>query len=133
MKRVLLVVAAACLAIPLAGCETAKALLQPLHSEQAVATEAPALRTARIAVDEANASLTALNIVIGQNAETMVWTKAEAQAVLVVSKGYGERVDKARELLRGGLLTDAQSQAEAVKALILTLHKRAAEAARKGK
>jgi len=130
MKRILAVIALAAL---MGGCAVVQGLTQPLHGDKAVTTEAPAVRAARVAIDEANAYLTALNKVIGDNAATGVWTKEQAQVYLDESKAYGKRVDNARELLRGGLLTDAQSQAEVVKALILTLHKRVAEAARKEK
>ena len=77
MKRLLAVFA---LALLLGGCGTWQAITQPVHSEKAVSTEPPAVRAARVAIDEANASLTGLNNVIGQNVEAKVWTKAQAQA-----------------------------------------------------
>jgi len=131
MRKLYGIIGAIILALALGGCGTLQGMSEPLHGDQAATTEAPAMRNARVAVDEANASLTALNKVIGDNAETGVWTKAQAQGYLNDSKAYGKKVDAARELLRGGLLVDAKSQAEAVKALILVLHKRVADAARK--
>lgn len=128
MKSILTAICMA-FALLLTGC----GMLEPLHGDQAVTTEASAVHAARVAIDEANASLTALNIVIGQNVQAGVWTKPQAQSALNESKNYGKRVDAARELLRGGLLTDAKSQAEAAKTLILLLQKRVAEAARKEK
>jgi len=130
MKRILAVLALAAL---LSGCGTWQALTQPVHGDKAVTTEAPAVRAARVAIDEANASLTGLNNVIGQNVEAKVWTKAQAQAYLDQSKDYGKKVDDARDFLRGGLLTEAKSQADAAKSLILILHTRVAAEARKEK
>ena len=131
--QLLAVLAALSAVFALGGCGVMQELTQPLHGDTALTAESPQMRAARIAVDEANASLTALNIVIGDNADTGVWTKSQAQGYLDDSKKYGEKVDKARDLMRDGLLSEAKSQAELVKSLILTLHKRAADAARKEK
>jgi hypothetical protein len=133
MRKLFNIIGAVFLALALSGCATWQAMTQPVHGENAVTTEAPAVRAARVAIDEANASLTGLNNVIGQNIDAAVWSKAQAQAYLDESKAYGRRVDNARELLRGGLLADAKSQAEAVKYLILLMHKRVAAEARKEK
>ena len=133
MVHMLIAVALAAGVAQLSGCGVTQGLTQPLHDEKVQPTESAVMRTARIAVDEANASLTALDKVIGQNAESGVWTRAQAQDYLDTSKEYGRKVDAARAALRSGLPVDAQSQAEVVKVLILTLHKRVAEAARKEK
>jgi len=131
--QVLIVLALLSIGFALGGCGLMQAASQPVHGEKAVTTEAPALRAARVAIDEANASLVGLNTVIGQNVESGVWTKAQGQGYLDESRAAGRRLDGAREALRGGLLLDAKSQAEAVRLLVLTLHKRVAAEARKEK
>ena len=117
------------------GCGTVGGLTRPVHAPTTIENEAPmakALRLAHIAIDEANAALTALNVTIGNNAAAGVWTKDQAQGYLDLSKMYGAKVDAAREALRLGNVADATSQAELVKTFILMLHKKVAEEARKG-
>lgn len=127
MKRLLAVLA---LVFALGGCVSTA----PLQTPAVIENESPAakaLRLAHVAVNEANAALTALNNVIGSNAEAGVWTKAQAQGYLDQSKEYGKKVDGARAALRLGNLTEARSQAELVKSMILLLHRKVAEQARK--
>lgn len=122
-----------CLGASLAGCGAAQGLFSPLHKEQApeaAAAESPqakALRLARFSIDEANAALTAFNQTIGGNVANQVWTPDEAQSYLDESKGFGKRLDQAREALRLGNIGDAQAQAEALRAAIIKLQQLAAQ------
>lgn len=118
------------LTVLLAGCVSTAPLQTPVVVENE-STEAKALRLAHVAVNEASAALTALNNVIGSNAESGVWTKAQAQSYLDTSKEYGKQVYRARVLLSMGNPLEARTQAELVKSMIMILHKKVAEAARK--
>lgn len=115
------------LALLIAGC----GLTAPLHDPDKAATESTAVNAARVAIDEGNALLTAVNRTIGANVEAGVWTKSQAQAYLDESKALGKRLDQAREALRLGDIRDARAQADAVKALITALHARVAAEARR--
>lgn len=97
-----------------------------LHEQQSTKPQ----DIARVAVDEANAALTALNRVISSNVKNGVWTKPQAQSFLDTSKEYGKQVDRAREALRLGDFTDAEARAKTVKALIIVLQRKVAEAGR---
>ena len=89
--------------------------------------EPAAVQAARVAIDEANGALTALNRTIGANVEQDIWTPDQAQAWLDESKSLGRKVDEARKALRLGDVTSAEGQAKAVRELILILHRKAAE------
>ena len=112
-----------------AGCETFQAATQPLP--RAESSEPAPVKAARLAIDEANAALIGLNVVIGDNVAAKVWTPDQAQTYLDESKAAGGKLDRAREVLRAGLPLDARSQAEAVRALVIALHRQVAAAARK--
>jgi predicted small lipoprotein YifL len=116
-----------CLAF-LTGCPS----LTPLHrpTTEVLTPAQQAQKAARIAVDEANAALTALNRTIAQNVMEGIWTKAQGQSALDESKAQGRNVDKAITALEAGLYLDAQNQAELAKRVILSLHKKASEKAR---
>lgn len=114
----------------LVGC----GLTSPLHNKPVPADETPAqkaLREAHNAIDEANAALFALNKTISSNIKAGVWTRQQAQAYLNQSVDYGAKVDKARDLLKLGDITNAQQQAAAIKLLIIELHKQVAQQAGK--
>ena len=122
------------LALSLTGCGTLGGLFQPVHAPTTIEGETAvqkANRLAHAALYEAYVDLNALNVVIGNNAEASVWTKAQAQAALDESIAARRKVDKAYEALKLGNITDATSQAELIKAVILALQKKVAEAARK--
>jgi outer membrane biogenesis lipoprotein LolB len=114
----------------LSGCISTAPLQAPVVIDNE-SPQAKALRLAHVAVNEANAALTALNNVIGDNAESEVWTKEQAQAALDESKAYGKTIDRARAALALGDLSEAKTQADLAKTLILALHKRVAQEARK--
>lgn len=112
----------------LGGCQ----LFAPLHKQTStvgMTVVRQAERAARVAVDEANAALTALNRTIATNVKEGIWTKERAQEALNESKIQGARVDAAASALVAGLYLDAQNQAELAKKVITTLHKKAAEKA----
>ena len=116
----------------LAGCTMLQNMTQPLHAPVAVENEDAMVRAYRLAhatVDEANAALTVLNRTIGNNAASGVWTKAHAQHYLDQSKEKGKDLDKAREALKLGNIASAQTQAEAVKKLVIALQKEVARRA----
>jgi len=118
----------------LAGCAGMSGMTQPLHAPVAVTNEDSAVKAYRVAheaIDEANAALNALNITIGNNAASGVWTKEQAQDYLDQSKAQGKKLDVAREALRFGNLADANTQAELVKTLLLNLQRKVAAEARK--
>lgn len=99
-----------------------------VHSKPS--TESTVVAGARTAVDEANAALTALNNVIGQNVVDGVWTKPQAQTYLDKSKAFGKQADDARALLRAGDPLKAENQAKLLRQAILVLHKEVAQQAR---
>jgi hypothetical protein len=111
----------------MSGCSTS-----PLHkpTTEALTPVQQAQKAARIAVDEANAALTALNRTIAANVKEGIWTKEQGQSALDESKAHGKNVDRAVTALEAGLYLDAQNQAELAKRVILSLHKKAAERAR---
>lgn len=119
----------------LTGCAAMSGFTDPVHqaptAEQAAA-ETPAEKAKRLAhsaIDEANVALLALGNVIDQNIDAQFWTKAQAQAYQDKKVDFGKKVDAARELLRLGDPAGAQSQAEAVRRLIIELQRKAIEVA----
>lgn len=123
--RILLCIAACFM---LSGCPDFKPLHKPTTETLTPAQQAQ--RTARIAVDEANAALTSLNRTIAANVREGIWTKEQGQSALDESVAQGKNVDRAIKALEDGLYLDAQNQAELAKRVILSLHKKAAEKAR---
>lgn len=123
MRTLLLILA---LALPLGGCET---LGQPLHGK--TSTEAAAVQTTRTAIDETYAALISINTVISENVTAKVWTPAQAKPYLDRSRSARQRADQARELLRLGDITQAESQAKILRELITTLQREIALQARK--
>lgn len=86
---------------------------------------------AQNAVNEANLSLTAAANVIAQNVKDGIWTKEQGKTYLDKVKDYAKQTDRAQELVRLGEFGQGKTQAEAVKALIVVLHREAAAAARR--
>ncbi|MDH4172140.1 MAG: hypothetical protein OEW90_05000 [Betaproteobacteria bacterium] len=124
--ELLALVAAMSMILTLPAC---KSFTEPVHG--VTSTESKAVAAARNAIDEANVLLASVNKVIGDNAAAGVWTKAQAQGWLDETKAAGKKVGEARELLRAGLVVDAQTQAEAIRRVILAIQKRIAAEARK--
>lgn len=127
MKRILLILA-------LTFLPAACALLGPVEplAPASVPTTLPeAGRQAQAAINEANLALTAAANVIGSNVKEKIWTKTQAQGYLDRVRDYAKRVDRAQELVRLGDFTQGKNQAQAVRSLILVLHREVAAAARK--
>ena len=98
----------------------------------AVPTTLPAAgKQAQNAINEANIDLTAAASVINANIKDAIWTKAQAQAYLDKVRDYSKRVDRAQEAVRLGDFGSAKGQVEAVRSLILILHREVAAQARK--
>lgn len=85
---------------------------------------------AQAAINEANATLTAINSTIASNVKEGIFTKAEAQDYLNQSISYGKRVDQAKALLDSGNISDAKTQADILQSLILSLQRKVAEKVR---
>ena len=115
-----------CLALLLPGC----ALFGPVEPVSTRALTTPA-EQAQNAVNEANLSLTAAANVIAQNVKDGIWTKEQGRTYLDKVKNYAKQVDRAQELVKLGEFGQGKTQAEAVKALIIVLHREAAAAARR--
>ena len=132
MRRAVAVIVLA-LAFSLGGCGTMGGLFEPVHSPTTIEGETAVQQATRLAyasLDEAYVDLTALDIQIGKNVADRIWTKAQGQAALDESISYRKKVDKAYELLKLGDLSTAQSQAELIQRLIVTLQRKVAETAR---
>lgn len=121
----------------LGGCQTLG--LAPIHKaptaeQQAAETPAQkAERLARTALDEANATLTAINITIKQNVQAVppLFTKAEAQDYLNESKKYGKQLDDVADLIVVGKFGDAQTQAAAIQKVLTILQQKVIAKVRK--
>lgn len=112
----------------LSGC----ALIGPVEPIGGVSKDLPfAAQQAQASINEANLALTAAANVITENVKEGIWTKDQAQGHLNRVKDYARRVDRAQELVRLGDFTKGKTEAEAVKALILILHREIAAQARK--
>ena len=123
MKRLLATLA---LLLPLAGCGVFQPA--PVHSKASTGTSAVA--TVRTIIDESYATLIALNRTISQNLDDRIWTPEQARPYLEKSADYRKQTDRARELLRLGDPFAAETQAKAVRELILRLHREVATKAR---
>lgn len=110
--------------ILLAGC--AAVGLAPVSSQKPHTPQ----EIAQAAINEANATLTAINNTIASNVKEGIFTKTEAQDYLNQSIAYGKRVDQAKALLDSGNISDAKTQADILQSLILTLQRKVAEKAR---
>jgi predicted small lipoprotein YifL len=130
MRRLLTAIA---LVLSLTGCGTLGGLFQPVHAPTTIEGETAVQRATRLAhatLDEAYVDLTALDIQIGKNVAERIWTKEQGQRALNESISYRMRVDEAYRLLKLGDLSTAQSQAELIQRLIVTLQRKVAETAR---
>ena len=117
-------------AIALSGCALV-GQVEPLSTMSVPATLPEAGKQAQVAVNEANLALTAAANVIAANVKDGIWTKAQAQGYLDKVKDYAKQVDRAQELVRLGQFDLGKSQADAVRAVILILHREIAAQARK--
>jgi soluble cytochrome b562 len=105
--------------------------VDPISDIKAPTTLPAAGVAAQASINEANLALTAAANVIAQNVKDRIWTKAQAQGYLDKVRTYANQVDRAQQLVRLGDFAGGKTQAEAVKALIIVLHREAAAAARK--
>lgn len=141
MKRFYSLVLAVAFAVLLPSCAVLEGMTSPLHkpqTEEQVQQESPfdkAMRLAHATIDEGNAALYGVNKSITSNVKNKIWTFEQGQEYLDISKGYGKQLTDARKALSAATLledvTDAQTQAEAIRSLIVTLHQRVAAAAQK--
>jgi hypothetical protein len=126
MKKLVLVV----LLTILPGC----ALLGPVEPVAPIgvpSTLPEAGKQAQNAINEANVGLAAAANVIAANVRDGIYTKAQAQAYLDQVKDYARKIDRAQEAVKLGDFSSAQGQADAVRSLILILHREVAAQARK--
>jgi hypothetical protein len=82
-------------------------------------------------VNEANLGLTAAANIISSNVKDGIWTKAQAQGYLNKVRDYSRQVDRAQDLIRLGDFAQGKTEAEAVRSLIVLLHREIAAQARK--
>ncbi len=85
---------------------------------------------AQNAVNEANLGLTAAANVIAANVKDKIWSKEQAQGYLEKVKEYAKRADSAQELINLGKFSEGKTQAEALRSLIIVLHREIAVRAR---
>ena len=104
---------------------------EPLSTMSVPTTLPEAGKQAQVAVNEANLALTAAANVIAANAKDGIWTKPQAQGYLDKVKDYAKQVDRAQELVRLGQFDLGKTQADAVRSVILILHREIAAQARK--
>lgn len=102
----------------------------PVSTGTVSQTLPPAGQQAQLAINEANLALTAAANVISANVKDRIWTKNQAQDYLNKVRDYAKQVDRAQELVRFGDFAQGKTQAEAVKALIVILHREIAAKAR---
>jgi len=88
-------------------------------------------KQAQNVINEANIGLAAAASVIAANVRDGIYTKAQAQSHLDQVRDYAGKIDRAQEALTLGDFGSAQSQANAVRSLILILHREVAAQARK--
>lgn len=136
MKRVVIAIALAAGMFGLAGCETLKAVTKPLHKapsaeQQAAETpQAKAKRLAHATLDEGYALVYALHKTITSNVKNKVWTADQATEVRDEVEKLRARLDNdVKPLLAVANYADAESQAVAIKELLLAVQRRVAAAA----
>lgn len=122
MKVLLLLVM---LALP--GCAVLPGT-QPVTTRPAVTIEDKALA----AIADARASLIAAANVIGTNVADGIWTKEQGNSYLDRVEKYAGDLKDAQALVKKGNAIGAQQKTDAVRALILALHREVAAQARKG-
>lgn len=105
--------------------------VEPVSRGTVSSTLPPAGQQAQLAINEANLTLAAAANVIAGNLKDRIWTKQQAQGYLDKVKDYARQVDRAQELVRLGEFAQGKTQAEAVRALIIVLHREIAAQARK--
>ena len=116
------------LCLGLAGCE----VLIPRPADIPVSQDLPAIgQTAQRTINEANVAIVAAYRVIGQNVKDGIWTKEQAQGYHNKVTDMRRRVDEAQRLVDLGEFGKGKTQAEAVQALIVILHREIAAQARK--
>ena len=116
--------------LALGGCSVF-GTIEPLGSGTVSASLPPAGQQAQLAVNEANLGLTAAANVIAANVKDRIWTKAQAQGYLNKVRDYSVQVDRAQNLIRLGDFAKGKTEAEAVRSLIVLLHREIAEQARR--
>jgi len=105
--------------------------VQPTPGAAAATALPEAGKQAQLAINEANVTIAAAAAVIRGNITDQIWTKAQAQGYLDKVKSYRKDVDRAQEALDAGSFVTAQGQANAVRSLIVILHREVAAQARK--
>ena len=126
--RILLIILA--FAALLGGCALFGPV-EPVPSGTVSSALPPGAQQAQLAINEANLALTAAANVIAGNVKDRIWTKQQAQGYLDKVKDYVRQVDRAQELVRLGDFVQGKTQAEAVRSLIVILHREIAAQARK--
>ena len=112
----------------LGACE----ILIPQKADIPVSQDLPAIgQTAQRTINEANVAIVAAYRVIGQNVKDGIWTKEQAQGYHNKVTDMRRRVDEAQRLVDLGEFGKGKTQAEAVQALIVILHREIAAQARK--
>jgi hypothetical protein len=116
--------------LALGGCSVF-GTVEPLGKGTVSTSLPPAGQQAQLAVNEANLGLTAAANVIASNVKDGIWTKQQAQGYLNKVRDYSRQVDRAQDLIRLGDFAKGKTEAEAVRALIVLLHREIAAQARK--
>lgn len=127
----LLLLAALAAVFTLGGCQTLQELVGPGEAPKVDQTLSVPAQAAQQAVNEANLTITATANVIGNNAETGVMTKAEAQKALDEVADWRKKARAAQSLLDAGDIGNAKTQAELINQAVSALQKRVAAEARK--
>lgn len=127
----LLLLASLAIAPLLSGCQTLQELVGPGEAPKVDQTLSVPAQAAQQAVNEANLTITATANVIGNNAESGVMTKAEAQKALDEVADWRKKAKAAQSLLDAGDIGNAKTQAELINQAVLALQKRVAAEARK--
>jgi len=105
--------------------------VQPTPGAAAATALPEAGKQAQLAINEANVTLTTAAVVIRGNIKDQIWTKEQAQSYLDKVKLYRKDVDRAQEAVDAGNFITANGQANAVRSLIVILHREVAAQARK--
>lgn len=130
MKRTVLALWLAAAFALLPGCG-GNGAIKPIETIEVPATLPAAGKEAQKLVNESNVLLTATFRVIGDNAESGVWTKKQAQGYHDTAERYAGQVDEVQNALDRGMWASAQSQAALLSKLIFELNKEVAAQARK--
>ena len=117
VKRFLIVLAM----LGMTGC----AALQPtpIADLKMPSTLSEAGKTAQGAINEANVALTAAYNVVAANLADKTMSVTDGTKYLASLDEYAKKLDAAQDALNLGNVADANTQAQAINALILALHK----------